>query len=174
MAKKRFEETEKVLDVNAAIQGTVVFKDPVNLRINGDFTGQLDTKGALTIGADAHVQANITGDTITIAGTLEGNVKASERLIVVAPAKIIGDIETPVLSVSEGAIIDGFIRMTTNGAANDRLLSVDEVARYLEVENAVLMEWAKTNKIPARYENNEWKFTRREVDEWIQREKVKV
>ena len=50
MAKKdRPEDREdKILDVDARMQGTVVFKDPVNLRINGSFEGKLDTRGNLT------------------------------------------------------------------------------------------------------------------------------
>ena len=41
---------EKVLDVNASMQGTLRFDDPVNLRINGKFEGTLDTKGMLMVG----------------------------------------------------------------------------------------------------------------------------
>ena len=40
----------KILDVDASMQGTLSFKDPVNLRINGRFEGRLITKGTLTIG----------------------------------------------------------------------------------------------------------------------------
>ena len=35
--KKKLEE--KILDVDAAMQGSLTFKDPVNLRINGKFEG---------------------------------------------------------------------------------------------------------------------------------------
>ena len=40
---KNQEPEEKILDVNATMQGTMIFKDPVNLRINGEFEGKLDT-----------------------------------------------------------------------------------------------------------------------------------
>ena len=53
-------------------------------------------------------------------------------------------------------------------------LSVREVARYLEVEDTVLIDWAKSNKIPAVFENNEWKFKREEINAWIQKEKISV
>ena len=32
---------EKILDVTASMQGTISFKDPVNLRILGSFEGKL-------------------------------------------------------------------------------------------------------------------------------------
>ncbi|MFA6610525.1 MAG: polymer-forming cytoskeletal protein, partial [Candidatus Omnitrophota bacterium] len=62
---KRHEE-EKILDVDAAMQGSLIFKDPVNLRINGRFEGLLNTKGNLMIGEAAAVNADITGDSIII------------------------------------------------------------------------------------------------------------
>ncbi len=174
MAKKRSEDLEKVLDINAAIQGSVVFKDPVNLRINGDFTGQLDTKGFLSIGENANIKANISGDNITVAGMVRGNITAAESLTIIAPAHIVGDIRTPSLSVSDGAILNGRIAMTGDVPLAPEYLSVREVARYLEVEDAVLIEWAKGNKIPAVFENNEWKFKRDEINLWVQKEKISV
>jgi excisionase family DNA binding protein len=174
MAKKRTEDLEKVLDINAAIQGTMVFKDPVNLRINGDFTGQLDTKGFLSIGENANIKANISGDNITVAGVVRGNITALESLTIIAPAHIVGDIRTPALSVSDGAVINGRIAMTGEIQVTPDYLTVREVARYLEVEDAVLIEWAKSNKIPAVFENNEWKFKRDEVNAWVLKEKINV
>ena len=53
--KEDLEQKEKVLDVDASMQGTLAFKDPVNLRINGKFEGRLETKGFLTIGEHAVV-----------------------------------------------------------------------------------------------------------------------
>lgn len=174
MVKKKNIQDEKVLDIDAAIQGTVVFKDPVNLRINGDFNGKLDTKGSLVIGEAARITADITGDHITIAGHVTGDVHARESLTVVAPAYLKGNVHTTSLSVSEGAVIDGMLVMSPGGIFPEQILGVAEVARYLEVDDAVLVEWAKNNKIPAALENNEWRFKKKDVDAWIQTERVKV
>lgn len=174
MAKKKEEVTEKVLDVDASIQGTIVFKDPVNLRVNGEFEGKLEARGSLTIGETAHVKANITGEKVTIAGRVTGNVTATESLTVIAPAKIYGDIVTPSLSVSEGALIEGRLRMGLSGTQAEELLSLEEVARYLEVEVALVREWAQKQKIPATREGDKWQFKKSEVDRWIQKERVQV
>ena len=66
--KDKRHEAEKILDVDAAMQGSLIFKDPVNLRINGRFEGTLNTKGSLMIGENAVVDADISGDSIVIAG----------------------------------------------------------------------------------------------------------
>ena len=43
--RKKLEE--KILDVDAAMQGNLIFKDPVNLRINGKFEGNWKPKAIL-------------------------------------------------------------------------------------------------------------------------------
>lgn len=174
MARKKEDVVEKVLDVDASIQGTIVFKDPVNLRINGDFDGKLDTKGTLSIGEKAKVKANITGDHLFIAGEVVGNIVASTHVSVVAPATIKGDIFTPSLSVSEGALIDGKLNMSPQDNRSSGRLPVAEVAKFLEVEEDALISWAEEKRIPAHLENGLWTFDRQEIEDWIQQEKVEV
>lgn len=164
----------KILDVDASMQGTITFRDPVNLRINGSFEGKLDTRGSLSIGENATVRADITGDKIIVAGRVDGNIVASESISVIAPARITGNLTTPTLNVSEGAVIDGSLAMSdiNNVLGMDNVMTLKEVAQYLEVEMKVLEEWATKKKIPAFNDNNEWKFNRTEVDRWVQEEKV--
>jgi len=177
MAKRMKEETEeKILDVDASMQGTITFKDPVNLRINGSFEGKLDTRGTLTIGENAKVKANIKGDRIIVAGKISGDISASHSLSVVAPAVITGNIATPRLSVTEGAVLEGQLSMLNgnpSGAADDVTMTLKDVAQYLEVESRVIEEWANQKKIPAQQEGNNWLFSKASVDRWIQEEKVR-
>lgn len=175
MAKKREEIEEKILDVDASMQGTITFKDPVNLRINGSFEGKLDTRGNLTIGENAKVKANIYGDRIIIAGKVTGDIMASERISVVAPAVIQGNLTTPRLSVSEGAVIEGQISMNVNlDGAPDVLMTLKDVAQYLEVEAKVVEEWAQKKKIPATNDNGTWIFSKAAIERWIQEENSRV
>jgi len=59
---------EKIIEINAQMEGTLTFSDPVNLKIHGRYTGKLDTRGTLTIGATAQVEANIVGEAVIVAG----------------------------------------------------------------------------------------------------------
>lgn len=175
--KKNKVSEDKMLDVDASMQGTMIFKDPVNLRINGKFDGTLSTKGNLIIGENATVNANIEGDDIVVAGIVNGTIKASVRLRVIPPARITGDINMPVLSVTEGAIIEGKCNMVKSQGGKltppARTLSVEEVSRYLEVKPSVVIDWASQGKIPARKDNNNWKFEKAIIDEWVLKERVK-
>jgi len=180
MAKNNKKKNEpqvetKILDVDASMQGTIAFRDPVNLRINGSFEGKLDTRGSLSIGENAVVNADITGDKILVAGKVFGNITATSSVSIVSPAQVEGNIVAPALSVTEGAVINGNLDMKTiAGGDVHKVMTLKEVARYLEVETAVLEEWAQKKKIPAFYEDNHLKFRKVEIDRWIQEEKVNV
>lgn len=178
MARKTKEDVEeKILDVDASMQGTITFKDPVNLRINGSFEGKLDTRGNLTIGENAKVKANIRGDRIIVAGKITGDISASQGVAVVAPAVIQGNISTPRLSVTEGAVIEGQLSMLNGnptGEGADVTMTLKDVAHYLEVESKVVEEWADQKKIPARDENGHWLFSKAAIDRWIQEENARV
>ena len=168
---RRNKVEQKILDVDASMQGTLTFKDPVNLRINGNFEGRLDTKGSLTIGENATIRADITGEEIVICGKVTGNVTAQKQLKVLSTAHIVGDIVTPLLSVETGSIIQGKCQMLNYPGERGGIFNADELAKYLEVEVANILKWADSGSIPAFKEGDEWRFDRSKVDEWIAREK---
>ena len=169
----------KILDVDASMQGSLTFRDPVNLRINGSFEGSLDTKGNLTVGENAQVQANIIGENIVISGKVFGNVTATTNLCLTASAFLLGSIKTPKLSVQEGATFQGKCEMqakdtkVAQATVQQALMSVDELAKYLEVDIDSVEDWAKSGRIPAQKEGSTWKFDRGRIDTWIASEKIK-
>ncbi|MBU0549239.1 MAG: polymer-forming cytoskeletal protein [Candidatus Omnitrophica bacterium] len=163
--RKKIEE--KVLDVDASMQGSLSFKDPVNLRINGRFEGNLEVKGVLTISSSAVVKADIVGDKIIIGGRVKGKIIAREMLTLLSTAISEGEIFPAKLSIEEGAIFDGKCYMLHD------FLTAEELARYLEVDLNSIVEWASSGKIPGTREGNNWKFERKNVDAWIASGKVK-
>ena len=174
--REEADENQNVLNMDAAMEGKISFKDPVNLRINGNFRGKLDTKGKLTIGENAEVNADITGESIIVAGKVNGAVVATEELSIVSPANIKGDIQTPRLAIAPGAVFEGNCHMVSGQTSSEsgKMMNVDELARYLELEASVIKEWADTGKIPAVKERNSWRFDKQKIDKWITDEKVKL
>ncbi len=164
---KTVEPEEKIIEINAQMSGELVFGDPVNLKINGRFTGRLDTKGTLTIGASAHVEANITGENIVIAGKVRGNVHARKMLVLMPTTVLTGDIITPKLNIVEGAIFEGRCQMSED------FLSVEELAQFLELDNAAIIELAVDGKIPAINDGGHWRFERNKIDQWASAVRVK-
>ena len=165
--KKTDEQTEdKSIEINAQMEGTLSFKDPVNLKINGNFKGSLDTKGTLTIGNTGLVEANIDGDNIVIAGKVTGDISANKMLVLMPTAVLRGNITTPKLNIVEGAIFQGNCQMI------EGLLDIDEVARYLEIDMAEIEQLANSGKIPGTKKGNSWKFERSQIDHWAASVKV--
>lgn len=162
--KKKIEE--KILDVDAAMQGSLNFREPVNLRINGRFEGNLETKGNLTIGPSAVVMADIVGDNIIVSGKVKGRVTARERLTLLPQAIIEGDIYPAKLNMLEGAIFEGRCSMLHD------FLNTEELARYLEVDINSILEWASSGKVPALKEGDSWRFDRKAIDSWIASGKI--
>ena len=162
--KKNLEE--KTLDVDAAMQGSLSFKDPVNLRINGKFEGNLDTRGNLTIGATAVINADIIGDNIIIGGRVKGKITAKERLTLLPQAIVEGHIYPTKLNIAEGAVFEGQCTMLHD------FLNSEQLAKYLEVELSSIVEWANSGKMPANKENNDWKFERKAIDSWVASGKI--
>ncbi|MDD5409022.1 MAG: polymer-forming cytoskeletal protein [Candidatus Omnitrophica bacterium] len=162
--KKKLEE--KTLDVDAAMQGSLSFKDPVNLRINGKFEGNLDTRGNLTIGSTALINADIIGDNIIIGGRVKGKITAKERLTLLPQAIVEGHIYPAKLNIAEGAILEGQCSMLHD------FLNSEQLAKYLEVELNSIMEWANSGKMPGNKEGNDWKFERKAIDSWVAAGKI--
>jgi len=165
MAFKRKTE-EKTLDVDASMQGTLSFKDPVNLRINGKFEGNLDTRGNLIIGSNAQVLADIIGDNIVVGGRVKGRITAKERLTLLPTAIIEGDIYPAKLNVTEGAVFEGRCSMLHD------FLDANELAKYLEVDLNSIMEWATSGKVPGHKEGSDWRFERKAIDSWVASGKI--
>ena len=171
LGKKNDNHQPKVLDVDASLQGNLIFKDSVNLCINGNFEGKLETKGDLLIGEHALVKADIIGERITVAGNITGNVSALSEIRLTATARVVGNIQTPVFVMEKGSIFHGQSRMLeTQATAPDSrkiFLTADEVAHYLSVESGLISEWAENGKLPASREGKNWRFDKQRVDEWI-------
>lgn len=161
------ESQSRVLDVTASMQGSLIFQEPVSLRISGRFEGTLETQGELTIGEAAQVRAEITGESIIVAGRVEGKIIAKRSLKLVSPGQVRGEVWTPLLEMEAGASLDGSLHM----GAQASTLSTKDLAEYLEVDVRTVEQWAKDGKIPGSQEGGQWRFEKSKVDEWVATQK---
>lgn len=159
-------QQEHTIDVDAAMQGSLIFKDPVNLRIQGKFEGTLEVKGSLTISNTAFVNARIKGENITISGRVKGDIDAESKIELQDRAVVEGNIRTPRLIVSDGAIFQGNCLMIGD------VLSVLDLARHLEIDEDTVVDWADSGKIPGFKEGDEWRFERKRIEDWVAAGKI--
>ena len=171
MGKKHEPQAPKVLEVDASLQGNLVFKDEVNLHINGTFDGKLETKGDLLIGEHAVVKADILGERITISGNVTGDMTALTEIRLTPSSRVVGNIKTPSFIIEKGGVFHGSSQMVDEGEAHGgsrrAVLNVEEMAHYLSVEASLIAEWARNGKLPGSPHGNGWRFEKEKVDEWI-------
>lgn len=112
------------------VNGQLKFQGPA--RIDGTVDGEIQCQGVLTIGEGAEVRAKITGQTVVICGKVDGNVSATERIELAAPARLLGDIAAPRVVIAEGAVFEGDCTMGTAkpkaGVANSTGVSGEKTA----------------------------------------------
>lgn len=84
-------------------------------QVLGHFTGEIESDGDLVIGPEAHVEADIRGERITVAGMLKGHVVATGRLKITATGRLEGDATVGALVVQEGGVHYGVIRVHPEG-----------------------------------------------------------
>jgi cytoskeletal protein CcmA (bactofilin family) len=76
--------------------------------VDGQLDGKIDLGGnSLTVGPNGRVHANIVAKTVTIGGTLDGNIHASERTELRKTAVVNGDVQTRRIAIEEGAYFKG-------------------------------------------------------------------
>ena len=107
------------------------------LRVEGRLSGRVSSQdGALIVGTNGRVDADVEVAVATIQGTVNGDIIASKRVEIGRAAKVTGNIRTPRLVIEEGAIFEGSCRMVQPQEAGDERRT--EEAQ--EATSAVLVE----------------------------------
>lgn len=51
---------------------------------------------------------------------------------------------------------------------HEKLMTIEEVAEYLQVKKRTVYDWLKKGKIPAIKTVGQWRFKRDQIDTWLQ------
>ena len=101
-----------VLGSGTVIKGEMSFDEAVC--IQGQFEGKIQAKGELDVAQGAVCKAHIQAGNVTVAGTIEGVLHASQRVRLSATAKVNGDIKADTLETADGACICGNLDISGN------------------------------------------------------------
>ena len=108
------EEVRAFLGKGAEFTGKLMFNGSV--RIDGDFKGSIIGNGMLVIGEGAEIEADIRVDAIMISGEVHGQIDVKKQILIYSTGKVLGDLNTPLFAVEEGAFFDGTCHMTHSEA----------------------------------------------------------
>ena len=92
------------------IDGKITFTGTVLL--NGRVRGEIVSNDTLVVGEKGVINASIRSGVVEVAGEVMGNIMATERIELHASCRVYGDIEAPVVTIEEGALLEGQCRMT--------------------------------------------------------------
>lgn len=118
-----------VLSSDVEIKGTIKFQK--ELLIDGKVEGDINSDGALTVGENADIRAEIKTKSITIYGKVQGNVQVSERCELKSKCTLQGDLKAARLIIEEGATFIGKSEVSS-GMSVKASSSKPEVVRHEE------------------------------------------
>jgi cytoskeletal protein CcmA (bactofilin family) len=103
--KKQIEDTKAFLGKGAEFIGKLVFNG--NVRIDGDFQGEIYGQGSVDVGHGALIKANIIVNSVYIGGEVQGSIEVKDKINIHSTGKLFGDVRTPIFIMEEGALFDG-------------------------------------------------------------------
>jgi cytoskeletal protein CcmA (bactofilin family) len=111
-------DIKAILGKGSDFEGKLRFEGTV--RIDGKFKGEVHSEGTLIVGDAAVIDGDLSVDSAIISGEVRGNIRARSKTELHAPAKLFGNLETPVLSIQQGVVFDGHCQMTKEGSKQPR------------------------------------------------------
>lgn len=103
-ARKNNEKLESFIGAKSSFKGDI--KTEGTIRIDGNMEGNVDSD-CLIVGEKGILKGDVRANGVIVGGKIEGMVTAREIIEIKGKGEISGDINTPKLSVSEGAILNG-------------------------------------------------------------------
>ncbi|WP_238327701.1 bactofilin family protein [Paenibacillus gorillae] len=123
---KRFSATDTLIGQGTHMEGKLICE--ANLRVEGEFSGDIECVGDVIIGESGVARSSIHGKEITIAGKVFGDIIAKGRLTVTATGQIIGSITAQSLIIHDGGLMSGSCHMERAHENKTRPLSETDTA----------------------------------------------
>jgi cytoskeletal protein CcmA (bactofilin family) len=99
------EEATSVIGEGSVFEGT--FEVTGNLRVDGKFKGELDVTETLVVGKNGQVDAKVKTKCAIVAGTIQGDLNASDKITLQSGSRLEGEMVTSKLVIEEGVSFQG-------------------------------------------------------------------
>jgi cytoskeletal protein CcmA (bactofilin family) len=108
-----------------------------DLQIDGELSGTVKLEGArVSIGPEGRVAGNIQAREIIVRGTLKGNLRASERILMGGTGRWEGDGVSPRLAIEEGATVRGNLEVAETAEKKPAPAAASKVEKPAPVVSA--------------------------------------
>ncbi len=109
------ENAGSVIGRSAHVRGRVTGDG--DLEIHGHVEGEVTVSGELIIETHGLVGANLSARRVIVRGAVRGDLVADESVSVEDGARIVGDVRAPRVSISQGALVRGYVQTAASDAA---------------------------------------------------------
>lgn len=108
--------SKNILTSDVELTGTLKFD--TEMIFDGKLDGEIISEGTLILGKNATVKGEVRTKSVTIHGTVNGNVTVQERCELKSNAELLGDLKAMRIIIEEGATFIGHSEVTPNRTAN--------------------------------------------------------
>jgi len=105
---------KNILTNDVEVTGTLNFAS--ELIFDGKLDGEIISDGVLTLGKNAHVKGEVKTKSVTVHGTVEGNITVTERCELKSSSQLTGDLRATRIIIEEGATFIGKSEVTPGRA----------------------------------------------------------
>ena len=108
--------SKNILTSDVELTGTLKFE--TELIFDGKLDGEIISEGTLILGKNAVVKGEVRTKSVTIHGTVNGNVTVQERCELKSNAELLGDLKAMRIIIEEGATFIGHSEVTPTKTAS--------------------------------------------------------
>ena len=102
--------SKNILTSDVELTGTLKFDS--EMIFDGKLDGEIISEGVLTLGKNAVIKGEVRTKSVTIHGTVNGNVTVQERCELKSNAELLGDLKAMRIIIEEGATFIGHSEVT--------------------------------------------------------------
>lgn len=127
--KERVQQVEQgnenitLLGKGVDFKGIVSFEGTV--RVDGRVEGEIHTTGTLIVGEHAIIEGIVSAGVLMNSGKINGTITAVEKVHILNPGVLVGDIRTPIIAIEEGSRFHGMCDMGAQHWNSERAISVN-------------------------------------------------
>ena len=106
------DQANVVAFVGHGVEFKGVIKYQGSVRIDGRLDGEVHAEGTLYLGEQAVITAKISAQSVISKGQITGNITAREKVQLLSPAVMNGEVFSPSLLIEEGVQFNGTLEMS--------------------------------------------------------------
>ncbi len=146
--EQKTETQSAIVSSDAQIEGSIKF-DKI-MRIDGNISGEISSdNGKLVVSESGTINATITTKNAVIDGHIDGNIIASDKVVLKQKAHLIGDLYAKTLVIEEGVVFAGRCNVNPEGVNCDNNVMKGQTKTHYNQQNKFSTKRENTAK-PAR------------------------